>query len=63
MKFVILCKAKSKVKLIEKCKGEDLAVMGIAILEEAINRFTEEKKVSRKEIIRIVKELLEENLI
>lgn len=62
MKLAIICKEKSKVKMIEKCSGEDLAIMGIAILQQSVERLSEEKKVNRKEILGMIKELLDKKV-
>lgn len=62
MKFAIICKKKTKVNLIGRCNGEDLAIMGSVILNEAISKLTEEKKVNSEEIIDVIKELLDEKV-
>ena len=36
--------------------------MGAAIMNEAISKLTEEKKVNREEIIGVIKELLDEKV-
>lgn len=62
MKFAIIYKKKTKVNLIGKFNGEDLVIMGAAIMNEAISKLTEEKKVNREEIIGVIKELLDEKV-
>lgn len=53
---------KTKVNLIGRCNGEDLVIMGSVILNEAISKLTEEKKVNKEEIIDVIKELLDEKV-
>lgn len=62
MKLAIIYKEKSKIKMIEKCTGEELAIMGIAILHQSVERLSREKKVNRKEILGMIKELLDQKL-
>ena len=62
MKLAIICKEKSKVKMIGKCTGEDLAIMGIAILHQSVERLSKEKKLNKKEILGMLKELLDQKL-
>lgn len=62
MKILISCKNKGKIKLIEKCSGEDLVIIASAILDEAIFKLVKEKKGSREEIIGVIKELLDEKV-
>lgn len=62
MKLVIICKGKTKVKMIGKCNGEDLASMGIAIIHQSVERLSREKRVNRKDILGIIKELLDQKL-
>ncbi|WP_195245093.1 hypothetical protein [Clostridium celatum] len=62
MKFAIICKKKTKVNITARCNGEDLVIMGSVILNEAISKLTDEKKVNREEITGIIKELLDEKV-
>ena len=62
MKILILCKNKEKVKMIEKCSGEDLVIMASAILKESICKLVKEKKVNKEEIVEVIKELLGEKV-
>lgn len=62
MKLAIICKEKSKVKMIEKCTGEELTIMGIAVINQSVEKLSREKKVNRKEILWMIKELLDQKL-
>lgn len=62
MKFVTICNKKSKIKLIRtrKCNSEDLVLMSSGILNATIDLLVEENNISRKESIKIVKEIMNE---
>lgn len=62
MKLAIICKGKSKVKMIEKCTGKELTIMGIAVINQSVEKLSREKKVNRKEILGMIKELLDQKL-
>lgn len=60
MKFVIICKNKSNIKLIKGCDSKDLVIMATSIIEESIRVLTKEMNISRENSISIIKEILEE---
>lgn len=62
MKILILCKNKEKVNIIEKCSGEELVIMASAILKESISKLAKEKKANKEDIIKVIKEVLDEKV-
>ena len=62
MKFVIIRKNKSKVRLLKFCNRKDLVVMGTSIMEESIRSLSKEKGISREDSISIIKEMLDEKV-
>lgn len=62
MKFVVMRNNRSKIKIIKACNGQESIAMGVAMVKESIKSLAEEKNISEKTAIKVIKEIFNEEV-